>query len=112
MARLIAFNAIFFLLPFGLYAAWLFATRGTVGSASDWPLRTIAWLAIGGAVLMIAAILVFIQFDAQPTNDCAEIVAAQGLDPATPCKRVYVPAKVVDGVLTPGHFELVPDIDP
>ena len=34
MPRLIAFNAIFFLLPFAIYAAWLVATRGTVGTAS------------------------------------------------------------------------------
>jgi hypothetical protein len=52
MVRLVAFNVIFFLLPFGIYAGWLLATRGTVGGASDWPVRTITWL--------------FTQFDRSP----------------------------------------------
>jgi len=108
MARVVAFNVIFFMLPFGIYAAWLLATRGTVGSANDWPFRTIAFLAIGGAALMIAAILVFIHFDTGPTNECDEAVAAAGLPPETPCRSVYVPAKIVDGVLVEGHFEMIP----
>ena len=87
MARVVAFNVIFFLLPFGVYAAWMLATRGTVGSASDWPLRTITWLAVGGAALMIIAVIAFLQFDA----------GAPG--------GKYVPAQVIDGVLVPGHFE-------
>ncbi len=87
MARLIAFNAIFFLLPFFGYAAWLFATRGSIRNAGDWPVKTIAWLATGGAILMFAALLVFIQFT--------------GSSPGSH----YVPAKVIDGVLVPGHFE-------
>ena len=33
MARFLAFNAIFFLLPFAGYAAWLVATRGSTGTA-------------------------------------------------------------------------------
>jgi hypothetical protein len=108
MPRVIVFNALFFLLPFGIYAAYLFATRGTLGSAQDWPMRTIAWLAIGGAVLMVVAILAFIHFDTGPTNACDEAVAAAGLPPDTPCRSVYVPAQVVDGVVVEGHFELVP----
>jgi len=87
MPRLIAFNAIFFLLPFGIYAAWLVATRGTVGTANDWPVRTIAWLAIGGAVLMVAGLVAFTHFTGAPAGS------------------TYVPAQVIDGVLVPGHFE-------
>lgn len=112
MPRVIAFNALFFLLPFGIYAAWLFATRGSLGSANDWPVRTIAYLAIGGAALMVGGILAFIHFDTGPTNECAEAVAAAGLPPDTPCRSQYVPAKVVDGVLVEGHFELVPITQP
>ena len=44
MVRLIALNAIFFLLPFAGYAAWLVATRGTTGGRRDWPARTIGYL--------------------------------------------------------------------
>ena len=87
MARLVAFNAVFFLLPFGVYAAWLLATRGTVGGASDWPIRTITWLAVGGAALLIIAVVAFLQFDAAPPGGH------------------YVPAQVIDGVLVPGLFE-------
>lgn len=112
MPRVIAFNALFFLLPFGIYGAWLLLTRGTLGTAKDWPIRTIAYLAIGGAVLMVVAILAFIQFNTGPTNECAEAVAAAGLPPDTPCRSAYVPAQLVDGVLVEGHFELVPVTEP
>jgi hypothetical protein len=108
MPRVIAFNALFFLLPFGVYAAYLLATRGSISSTSDWPIRTIAYLAMGGAVLMVAGILAFIHFDTGPTNDCAAAVAEAGLPPDTPCRSLYVPARVVDGVLIEGHFEMVP----
>ncbi|MBN9022376.1 MAG: hypothetical protein J0H08_09865 [Rhizobiales bacterium] len=87
MARVVAFNVIFFLLPFGVYAAWLLATRGTVGRASDWPIRTITWLAVGGAALLIVAVIAFLQFDAHAPGG------------------KYVPAQVIDGVLVPAHFE-------
>ena len=87
MARLVAFNVIFFLLPFAVYAGWLLATRGTVGGASDWPVRTISSLAIGGAALLIIALVAFTQFTGAPAGS------------------TYVPAQVIDGVLVPGHFE-------
>ena len=87
MPRLIAFNAIFFLLPFGIYAGWLIATRGTVGTANDWPLRTITWLAIGGAALLVVSLVAFTHYSGAPPGS------------------TYVPAQVIDGVLVPGHFE-------
>jgi TRAP-type C4-dicarboxylate transport system permease large subunit len=60
MARLVVFNAIIFLLPFAIFAGWLIATRGSANNAADWPLKTIGFLAIGGAVLMVAALLIFV----------------------------------------------------
>ena len=87
MVRLVAFNVIFFILPFGIYAAWLLVTRGTIGGASDWPIRTITWLAMGGAALLIIALVAFTQFTGAPAGS------------------TYVPAKVIDGVLVPAHFE-------
>ena len=87
MGRLIAFDAVFFLLPFAVYLAWLAATRGQVGNTSDWPLKTVAWLATGGAVLMVAALLVFVHFNGAPPGS------------------TYVPAQYVNGKLIPGHFE-------
>jgi len=87
MVRLVAFNVIFFLLPFGIYACWMLATRGTVGGASDWPIRTITWLAIGGGVLLMVALVAFTQFDGGAVGS------------------KYVPAQVIDGLLGPAHFE-------
>ena len=87
MARFIAFNAIFFLLPFAGYAAWLVATRGTAGSAADWPVRTVGYLAIAGAVILVASLVVFTTFSGAP-----------------PGSR-YKPATIQNGKLVPGHFE-------
>lgn len=87
MARLIAFDALFFLLPFAVYAAWLFATRGSISNRSDWPVKVVAWLGIGGALAMVAALLVFISWS--------------GGAPGTK----YVPARTENGVIIPGHFE-------
>ncbi len=66
MARLIAFNAVFFLLPFAIYAGWLAVTRGSAKNPAYWPLKTIAYLAVGGGVLMVASLLVFIHFSSAP----------------------------------------------
>jgi len=87
MARLIAFDVLAFLLPFGIYAAWLFATRGSVGGTSDWPLRTVGWLALAGAVVLLAAIALFISFESGQPG------------------KTYVPARIENGVIVPGHFE-------
>lgn len=66
MGRIVAFNAVFFLLPFALYAGWLLATRGSANDPADWPLKTIGFLAMGGAVVMVAALLIFLQFSGAP----------------------------------------------
>ncbi len=87
MARLIAFNAVFFLLPFAVYALWLFGTRGTLAGSVNWPVRAIAWLAGAGAALMVAALVVFTSFTGAPPGS------------------KYVPATMVKGKLIPGHFE-------
>jgi hypothetical protein len=87
MARFLAFNAIFFLLPFAGYAAWLVATRGSTGTAADWPVRKIGYLAITGAAFMVAALVAFTSFAGAP-----------------PGSR-YKPATIENGKLVPGHFE-------
>ncbi|WP_421726555.1 DUF6111 family protein [Bauldia sp.] len=87
MGRIIAFNLLFFLLPFGVYVAWLFATRGAANNAGDWTMKTIGWLAVGGAALMVAALVVFVQFTGAPPGS------------------TYVPAQFIDGELVPGRFD-------
>ena len=66
MARYIAIDAVFFLLPFALYAGWLFATRGSLRNLDDWQVRTIAYLAIAGSALLLTAIFAFTSFNQVP----------------------------------------------
>ena len=88
MARFLAFDAVFFLVPFAVYALWLMITRGSLNNIADWQARTIAALAAGGAVLMIVVLVVFIQFQGSPTTG------------------TYVPAHLDEnGNIVEGHFE-------
>ena len=87
MARYLAFDAVFFLLPFGLYAAWLIFTRGSMKNLEDWQVRTLAYLTIAGSALLLAAIFAFTSFNQEPPSG------------------VYVPAHTVNGEIVPGHFE-------
>ncbi len=66
MGRVVVFNAVVFLLPFALYAGWLLVTRGAANDPADWPLKTIGYLALGGAIAMVAALLIFMQFSGAP----------------------------------------------
>jgi hypothetical protein len=91
MARYIAIDLVFFLLPFAIYAAYLVFTRGSMRNLEDWQVRTIAYLSIAGAVLLLAAVFGFTAF-------------VQG-----PPDSVYVPAHMEDGVIVPGHFERPPN---
>ena len=88
MIRLVAFDALFFLIPFAVYALWLVFTRGSLANIADWQARTIAWLAAGGAALMIAVLVIFVHLGSGPTEG------------------TYIPAYVDDaGNIVPGHFE-------
>jgi len=68
MGRLVIFNAIFFLVPFAIYAVWLIATRGSANNPLYWPMKTVGFLALGGGVVMIGALLVFLQVSRAPTD--------------------------------------------
>ena len=88
MTRLVAFDALFFLIPFAVYALWLLITRGSLSNIADWQARTIAWLAAGGAALMIAVLVIFVHFGTPPTGG------------------TYIPPYVDDdGDIVAGHFE-------
>ncbi len=87
MARLLAINAVFFLIPFAGYAVWLIATRGTLAGSADWSTRAIVWLAAAGAGLMVIVLVLFTSFTGAPLGSR------------------YVPATIVEGKLVPGHFE-------
>ena len=66
MGRLVALNAVMFLFPFAVYAAWLLVTRGSANDPAYWPLKTIGFLALGGAIVMVAALVIFLQFSGAP----------------------------------------------
>lgn len=87
MARLFAFNVIFFLLPFAIYAGWLLATRGSAANIEDWQGRTVAYLAVGGAVVLTVALVAFTSFRGAPP------------------RGVYQPAVFENGKLVPGHID-------
>ena len=87
MLRFIAFNALFFVLPFAAYAVWLAAARGSPANLAAWPARTIAYLAVGGVVLMVISLLFFINFQGDPPGG------------------KYVPATIENGKIVPGHIE-------
>lgn len=87
MVRIVAFDVLFFALPFIAYAVWLLSTRGTATRGADWPARVIATLSIAGVILMVIALIAVIHFNAAPP----------GLG--------YHPAEMKDGKLVPGEFE-------
>ena len=66
MARIVALNAVFFLVPFAIYALWLALSRRPISDPKSWPLRSVGYLAIGGFVLTSAALFFFIHFSAAP----------------------------------------------
>ena len=87
MARILAFDVLFFALPFFAYALWLLSTRGTATRGTDWPARVIGLLSLAGVILMVIALIAVIHFNAAPP----------GLG--------YHPAEVKDGKFIPGQFE-------
>jgi hypothetical protein len=91
MLRFVAFDAIFFLIPFAAYALWLVVTRRTLPNAADWEIRTIGYLALAGAVLVIGVLFAFVHLDAEAPGG------------------KYVPARLENGKIVPGHFEPAPD---
>jgi hypothetical protein len=90
MARFIAFDAVFFLLPFAAYGLWLLITRRSVGGVAEWEVRTVTILSLAGALLMLAAVFFFIQYDRDPPGG------------------TYIPAHMENGEIVPGHIVAPP----
>jgi hypothetical protein len=66
MARIVALNAIFFLVPFAIYALWLALSQRSLSDPKSWPVRSVVYLSIGGLVLTSVALVFFIHFSAAP----------------------------------------------
>jgi hypothetical protein len=84
MIRPIFTEIALFLVPFVLYAVFLWATRAGVLKPSAWSLARLAWLVIAALSLMLGSFVMLAQFGGAPPGS------------------TYVPAHVDDGRLKPG----------
>ena len=73
-----------FLIPFGVYALFLIATRSGLLVQSSWPVNVIAKLLLGSLLLVVASFILLARFSGAPPNS------------------TYVPAHVENGRLVPG----------
>jgi Family of unknown function (DUF6111) len=73
-----------FLIPFGLYALFLIATRAGLLDPSSWPLHLVARLVVGSLILVIISFVMFAYFS--------------GGSPYS----TYTPAHIENGRLVPG----------
>jgi hypothetical protein len=85
MIRPIATEIVLFLLPFLLYAVFLWATREGVLDPASWPFRRVAWLTGAALVLVIASFIVLAEFSGAPP------------------RSTYVPAHIENGKFVPGQ---------
>jgi len=76
-----------FLLPFALYAAFLWATKSRVMEPASWPISRVIWLTITAFLLMIGSFVLLAQFGGAPPNS------------------TYVPAHIENGKFVPGHTQ-------
>jgi hypothetical protein len=74
-----------FLIPFVVYAIFLWATRAGVLDAASWSLATLSWLTIAALALVVGSFVVLAQFS------------------GSPARSTYMPAHIEDGKLVPGR---------
>lgn len=86
MARAFLTELALFLLPFAVYALFLWATKAQILHPESWPTKRLAWLTIVALVLMVGGIAVLVHFDGEAPDS------------------VYVPAHMEDGRLVPGQY--------
>ena len=73
-----------FLIPFGIYALFLIATRSGIFVQSSWPLHLVARLLLGSLLLVILSLVLLANFSGGPPHS------------------TYVPAHIENGKLVPG----------
>jgi hypothetical protein len=74
-----------FLVPFLVYAVFLWATRAGVLEPQSWSMARLAWLLIAALSLMLGSFVMLAEFSGAPAGS------------------TYVPAHVDDGKLSPGQ---------
>lgn len=84
MIRPVAIEVALFLVPFVLYALFLWATRAKVLDPERWSLKTLIWLTTSAFVLMLGSFLILAQFSGAPSGS------------------TYIPAHLENGRLVPG----------
>ncbi|MEW6768939.1 MAG: DUF6111 family protein [Pseudomonadota bacterium] len=73
-----------FLIPFAVYAAYLFATRAGVFDQVHWPMHLIAKLMLGALALVILSLVLLANFSGAPPG------------------KTYIPAHIENGKLIQG----------
>jgi hypothetical protein len=86
MGRSLITEALLFLMPFALYAVFLWATRAGVMDLKSWPLSRVIWLAICAFGLMIGSFLYFANYTGAPPGS------------------TYIPAHMENGKFVPGRI--------
>jgi quinol-cytochrome oxidoreductase complex cytochrome b subunit len=85
MIRPVLTELALFLLPFIVYAIFLWATQTGVLHPAAWTLPRIAWLVMVALILMIGSFVVLAQWGGSPPGS------------------TYVPARIEDGRFVPGE---------
>ena len=86
MVRPVLTELVLFVVPFALYALFLWAAkRGGVLDPANWPLSHVAWLLIAALLLVIGSFVVLAQWGGAPPHS------------------TYVPAHIEDGKFVPGQ---------
>ncbi len=84
MIRPVFTEIVLFLLPFVLYAVFLWATRAGVLHPDSWPASRIVWLGIAALALVAGSFIYFAEFTGAPIGSA------------------YVPAHMENGKFVPG----------
>jgi quinol-cytochrome oxidoreductase complex cytochrome b subunit len=84
MIRPVLTELVLFVLPFLVYAVYLWATRAGVLHPESWPLSTLMWLTIAALLLIAGSFIVLAQWGGEPPGSA------------------YVPAHIENGKLVPG----------
>lgn len=66
MIRPVLTEVLLFLMPFVLYAVFLWATKAGVFDPESWPIARIAWLAIAALLLVVGSFIYFAHFGGAP----------------------------------------------
>lgn len=87
MMRPLLTEFLLFLVPFALYAVYLFSTRTVVLNVASWPPRVVITLTICALILVLVSFFLLAHFFGEPAGSN------------------YVPPHMEDGKLVPGQFK-------